>query len=180
MTHRLQLGLCIPDDKVAAIRCGDLSGRIVHPVLVHVAQLWGNLLCWQNKQSPACLTLEGVHLSASLELLSDRASLSVDPVTSIRAHCLLSLYFFTKLEVHRGRTHLTEAGDVALRYNLHIVQPSAPTSNMCAYPASFQYDDETTSALCQFLYLDKCCVLLLDFPSTVKGDLDPEVHLLQV
>ncbi|KAF9055092.1 hypothetical protein BDZ89DRAFT_1152899 [Hymenopellis radicata] len=67
-THHAEVGLCLTDDKVAALIAGDLSGAIIHPVLVYASQLWGCLL--QADNSHFRLITESVKLQNTIDALN--------------------------------------------------------------------------------------------------------------
>ncbi|KAJ7891251.1 hypothetical protein B0H14DRAFT_1071184 [Mycena olivaceomarginata] len=49
LVHRTQFGFILPAHKISALMAGDLSGTIVHPVLVHVCHLWGFMLDYYER-----------------------------------------------------------------------------------------------------------------------------------
>lgn len=172
----MQLGLSIPDDKFSAIRSGDTTGKVVHPALVYIAQMWGCLL-WQNEHQCSNPTTQLEQLQAVLRSLEMRPH--PGPVTVIQAHTLIALYLFTTFELEEGHRHLLKAGEVALQYD-RTGPPKARPANDTAPSKQQLIEDEYSAAICQLLYLDKCCELVLQIPPSFSGDFAEESQWLTV
>ncbi|KAK0468433.1 uncharacterized protein EV420DRAFT_1504407 [Desarmillaria tabescens] len=72
-SYRAQLGVCLSDEKLFAVSRGDVSNTVVHPVMVHVAQLWGALV--QEESSYFRTITESMQLQSGREYLLKSAHL---------------------------------------------------------------------------------------------------------
>lgn len=179
--HGVQLGLNMPKHKLEALNQGDLSGNIIHPVIVHIAHLWGCIFL-QNDRIIG-LDEEATHLQLVLESLAGPVSPNL--VTLLQAYCLIGIYFFFKRELYRGREFLLKASNIVLQYNLHITLPSCKfysgqgdiTDASLPLVANDE-GDELRNALCQLVYVDKVSELLLHLPPVLNSQLDEDFRTI--
>ncbi|TFK47316.1 hypothetical protein OE88DRAFT_1738612 [Heliocybe sulcata] len=182
LSHGLQLGCCISDTRAAALRFGEsstsavvTSSAAVPPVLIHIAQLWGSLL-WQETNHKFGLAEEDDQL-AKVQVLLDIAPNDVcDPVTTVLAHCLVSMYHFSKVNIVDGREHLARAALVVSENHLRLCLDSSSifSSN------SLYSSQEINAILLQLLYQDTAGTMLLNLPALVGVDLYAQFQNLPV
>jgi hypothetical protein len=179
----MQLGFSTTRVKMDALIRGDTSGAVVHPVIIHTAHLWGVLL-GRKSHVPVNAEEERIHFRLVFEAM-DRMQPSV--VTLLQVYNLMSLYFFFKRDVPRGREFLLKASNVVLQYDLHIRCPAAVRfhSEDCVDSRASHLvvpieSDEEMNALCQLLYLDKASNLLLDLPPVLDHQLDNDFRMVVV
>lgn len=86
LSHRAQTGLCLTQERLAALQSGNTS--VIHPALLYAAQLWG---CAVNKADTSYFRVltETVQLQNALDCLNDSRS-SIDPTTAIEVGLLLN------------------------------------------------------------------------------------------
>jgi hypothetical protein len=176
----MQLGFSTTRVKMDALIRGDTSGTMVHPVIIHIAHLWGVILAVKS-HVPVNVEEEITHFRLVLEAM-DRMPPSV--VTLLQVYNLMSLYFFFMRDLFRGREFLLKASNVVLQYDLHIRCPAAARSHSedcMTSPLVVETEfDEEMNALCQLLYLDKASNLLLDLPPVLDHQLHNDFRMVVV
>ncbi|KAJ7891253.1 hypothetical protein B0H14DRAFT_3855060 [Mycena olivaceomarginata] len=92
-----------PQEKMSrlALMAGDLSGTIVHPVLVHVCHLWGFMLDYYQRTNswtyaPDKNSDEAVQMRLILGSLAGMLGPAPNTVTTLMTYLSVSLYFFHK------------------------------------------------------------------------------------
>ncbi|KAF8191558.1 hypothetical protein K438DRAFT_895670 [Mycena galopus ATCC 62051] len=125
LVRRAQLGFILPAHKLNALVAGDLTGTIVHPVLVHVCHLWGYMLDYylQNHTWTYAPDKNGDEVAQMRLILGSLRGMlghPPDPLTSLMAYLSLSLYFYHKDDFGRGQEFLTVAGDLAFKHDLDL------------------------------------------------------------
>ncbi|KAG7449352.1 uncharacterized protein BT62DRAFT_929321 [Guyanagaster necrorhizus] len=172
-SHRAQLGVCLSDEKLFAVSRGDLSNSVVHPVMVHVAQLWGSLV--QEESSYFRMLTESMQLQSVLDYLNDSREI-LPPTTSLQAHGIISLYYFTKGDVFKGREYLLKSAHLLMRHDLHLVRSSHPTlsNDTITIPAT----EDEIGAILQVFYMDKAAHVQFRVPCLFHPELDSELYLL--
>ncbi|KAK0206628.1 hypothetical protein DFS33DRAFT_1315881 [Desarmillaria ectypa] len=170
---RAQLGVCLSDEKLFAISRGDVSNTVVHPVMVHVAQLWGALV--QEESSYFRTITESMQLQSVLDYLNDSREI-LPPATSIQAHGIISLYYFTKGDLYKGREYLLKSAHLLMRHDLHLVRSPRSTSNndTVTIPAT----EDEIGAILQVYYMDKAAHIQFHVPCLFHAELDSELYLL--
>ncbi|KAK0491102.1 hypothetical protein IW261DRAFT_64771 [Armillaria novae-zelandiae] len=171
-SHRAQLGVCLSDEKLFAVRRGDVSNFVVHPVMVHVAQLWGALV--QEESSYFRNLTENMQFQNVLDCLNDSQEI-LPPTTSLQAHGIVSLYYFTKGDLYKGREYLLKSAHLLMRYDLHLVRSSlSPNNDTITVPSS----DDEIGAILQVYYMDKAAHVQFHVPCLFHPDLDSELYSL--
>ncbi|KAK0190869.1 hypothetical protein F5146DRAFT_1046102 [Armillaria mellea] len=171
-SHRAQLGVCLSDEKLFAVGRGDVSNAVVHPVMVHVAQLWGALV--QEESSYFRTLTENMQLQSVLDYLNDAREV-LPPATSLQAHGIVSLYYFTKGDLYKGREYLLKSAHLLMRYDLHLVRTSpSPNNDTITVPSS----DDEIGAILQVYYMDKAAHVQFHVPCLFHPDLDSELYSL--
>ncbi|KAJ7201980.1 hypothetical protein C8J57DRAFT_409209 [Mycena rebaudengoi] len=118
-----QHGFSLSLKKLDAIRKGDMTGLVVHPVLVHVCHLWGYLLDFLSR-SRIVVGFEIEEESTQMDLI--QASLNgvfgpaPTPTTSILTYLALSIYFQKKVQLERGQEYLVAASKTALEHDIDL------------------------------------------------------------
>lgn len=166
-THRIQLGVSFTDAKSEAIKTGDLSGETIHPALVHISYMWGSVL-WQGLHSENYLDDERSLFKLAMDCLEDGSCRSPDPVESLQACYLLSIYCFTRQDLARGRQFHIDAAQVIADNQLHISDPH--------HPVQSPFDIEQMHAVCQLLLSDSTPVNPFKMESSLSRAL---VHELE-
>ncbi|KAJ7273052.1 hypothetical protein C8J57DRAFT_1715348 [Mycena rebaudengoi] len=111
--------------KLDAIAKGDMTGLVVHPVLVHVCHLWGYFLDFLERTG----TLVGFESESEEELthmrlikgsLNGMFGPTPNPVISILTCTTVSLYFFKQGLLNRGQEFFAAASKVALEHDIDL------------------------------------------------------------
>lgn len=174
LTHHGQLGVSLSPAKMQAIMDGDLTGTVVHPVLVYVGQVIGCLF-WQQRRR---ITLNSA-VEAMLLQLVDQAMLdSPNVVTRLQVHCVLAIYFLGKRLMREGREQLMKAAQVALHNNLRLDAHAAEA--LVSMDNASEEAQEHICALSQLMYIDKAVSIVLNDPSLLTSDLDQQFRTLPV
>ncbi|KAJ7267150.1 hypothetical protein C8J57DRAFT_1510260 [Mycena rebaudengoi] len=118
-----QHGFSLSQKKLDAIRKGDMTGLVVHPVLVHVCHLWGYLLDFLSR-SQIVVGYEIEEESTQMDLiqrsLNGMFGPAPNPVTSILTYITLSIYFQKQVQLDRGREFLAAASKTALDHDIDL------------------------------------------------------------
>ncbi|KAJ7272913.1 hypothetical protein C8J57DRAFT_262078 [Mycena rebaudengoi] len=118
-----QYGFSLSLKKLDAIAKGDMTGLVVHPVLVHVCHLFGYLLEFLN-QTGSLVRFGAEEESTYMRLiqgsLNGMFGPTPDPVTSILTYMTVSVYFFRKAQVDRGQEFLASASETALEHDIDL------------------------------------------------------------
>ncbi|KAJ7267148.1 hypothetical protein C8J57DRAFT_360314 [Mycena rebaudengoi] len=118
-----QYGFSLSLKKLDAIAKGDMTGLVVHPVLVHVCHLWGYLLDFMRR-TQIVVGFEIEEESAQINLikgsLNGMFGPAPNPVTSLLTYTTLSLYFLKKVQVDRGQEFLVAASKTALEHDIDL------------------------------------------------------------
>ncbi|KAF7294570.1 hypothetical protein MIND_00993500 [Mycena indigotica] len=125
LAKRLQFGFVLPAHKFQAIVHGDLSGTVVHPVLVHLCHLWGAMLdyCETHQTWTYATDRNGdevMHMRLVLGGIEGMLGPPPDLSTRVLVHLSLSLYFFHKQDFQRGQEFLSIAGQAALENDMDL------------------------------------------------------------
>ena len=174
LSHQIQLGFYLRDAKVQAVISGDLSGRIVHPALVHLAQLVGAFL-WKLHHKTEVLIV-----SEDMEMLKVLGALEYppDPVTLLVIYIVLGEYLYFKRQTEAGRLYLVKASQVMTAQELQLSTP-----NVHALLSMGEPDEDTKefiTAICQLTYIDKATMLVLGVPSFLDPEYDRQLRALTV
>ncbi|KAJ7221570.1 hypothetical protein GGX14DRAFT_430186 [Mycena pura] len=180
LAKRIQFGFILPAHKLAAVINGDLSGTIVHPVLVHVCHLWGYMLeyCEKNRtwtSSAESNADEVEQLRLVLGSLAGVLGPAPDPVTTLMTYLSVSLYFFHMHDFRRGQEFLTVASNTALMNDLDLAALAyvrADEDDKSMYSLLPLTDgDEVRSAYSALIYVAMSAQVVLAMPSVVDSRL---------
>ncbi|KIJ64537.1 hypothetical protein HYDPIDRAFT_40278 [Hydnomerulius pinastri MD-312] len=173
LAHGAHLGLCLSEEKLNALRLGDLSGAVLQPAMVHTAHVWGHLF-WQLKHSISLPEEEMYLCKLAVDSLKHLPQSSPDIITWLGAHGLMGLYFFRRGDICRGREFILKASNIVLESNLHITLPLSEATNAFHLGAAVDESEERMSTLCQLLYVEKVSELMLKLPLQFNNQLDDE------
>ncbi|KAJ7700889.1 hypothetical protein B0H17DRAFT_214881 [Mycena rosella] len=125
LSKRLQFGFVLPIHKLEAVTNGDLSGTVVHPVLVHVSHLWGYMLDYYERYetwiyAPDKNGDEVTQMRLILGSLAGMLGPAPDAVTTLFTYLSVSLYFFHKADFSRGQEFLSVASTTAMTNDLDL------------------------------------------------------------
>lgn len=173
MEYGVKLGILHTQDKLEALQAGDMSGTIIHPVLVHASHLFGCSLPHPDV-IPQPIE-EATHLGSVMEILSSPFP-TYDAVPYIQACCLIAMHLFCGRDLCTGRDFLLKAVRMVSQANLHITLPACDMRPRdCSAPLlALDSADEERGALCQLLYIDRACGLLYQLPSLLSRQLVEE------
>ncbi|KAJ7771458.1 hypothetical protein B0H16DRAFT_1513611 [Mycena metata] len=134
LVKEFQLGFTLPPHKVAALIAGDLSGTVVHPVLIHVSHLWGYMLDYfDQKRSWAYAPNEDGDEVEQMRLilgsLAGEFGPPPDPFTRFLAYQGVCFYFYHKNEFQRGQEFWTLASDTVLKHDLDLALTVPPVED---------------------------------------------------
>ncbi|KAJ7272908.1 hypothetical protein C8J57DRAFT_261942 [Mycena rebaudengoi] len=179
-----QYGFSLSLKKLDAIAKGDMTGLVVHPVLVHVCHLFGYLLEFLNQTGSL------VRFGAEEELtylrliqgsLDGMFGPTPDPVTSILTYMTVSVYFFRKADVDRGEEFLASASETALEHDIDLaclenVNSDEINFGFSVYPSNDA--DEMRAVLSYLIYTGTVVHLLVKKPLVVDVRLVDKFSLL--
>ncbi|KAJ7491112.1 hypothetical protein FB451DRAFT_1222084 [Mycena latifolia] len=125
LSKRMQFGFTLPVHKLTAVTNGDMSGNVVHPVLVHVCHLWGYMLDYYERNhtwtyAPDKNGDEVAQMRLILGSLAGMLGPAPDPQTTLLTYLSVSLYFFHKADFSRGQEFLSVAGNTAMTHDLDL------------------------------------------------------------
>ncbi|GBE82317.1 hypothetical protein BKA93DRAFT_891062 [Sparassis latifolia] len=172
ISHHGQLGLFLSEEKTQAILLADLSGRVVHPVLVYAAQLMGCRL-WQEQHRAVCtITTESYQLRSVQQALLNTGH----PVTRLQVHNVLTIYFLIKQHMQEGRDQLVKAANLVMQYSLRFQSPAITGTNLLQEPNIEAR--EQICALSQLLYLDKAACIVLNESTLLSVEFEQDFATL--
>lgn len=176
-------------EKLDAIVLGDVSGRNVHPVFIHIAHLLGCVFC-RVEGDRISSNMEGLYLDQTLKSLAHDGTLP--PSDCIQAYNLVGTYFYLRRRYGDGWAMGRKADEVIVRANLHITlsrpasavalfrRPSASRYGVPLHLEALDAADEERSALCNMVYVDRGADILTSTPMCVHDGLDNEFRQLAV
>lgn len=175
-------------EKLDAIACGDLSGRIVHPIFVHIAHTMGCVYYRDGHGKRVPSDLEATYYQLVLRCLEDRESFT--PVESLQAYIFLGNYLYLVNQFRAAWDYGTKAYDVILDEDMHITLPSPDWlgSSTRQHMAQGRYGhvqaldeaDEKRSALCYSMHADLSAMLIWSRPLVIPHHLDDDFRNLIV
>ncbi|KAJ7273062.1 hypothetical protein C8J57DRAFT_265234 [Mycena rebaudengoi] len=118
-----QHGFSLSLKKLDAIAKGDVTGLVVHPVLVHVSHLWGYFLDFQKRTGTSVrfeIEEELTHMRLIQGSLDGLFGPPPNPVTSLITYMAVSGYYFKKGLLNRGQEYLAAASKVALEHDMDL------------------------------------------------------------
>lgn len=177
--------------RTEALLRGDLSGTIIHPVLVSIADLIG-FVHWQDataKYSMACeeKLLSAVQTAMMILLAEDALFGFEKPTVIIQAHGLLAYYWHWRLRFRHGETSLLMAIRLAKQFDFtKIVEAHlntipenarAPGSLSCD---ALQDHEELLSIICQSVHIDSCLQIIQGAEPRIAERRVHSLYMLQV
>lgn len=165
LKRRSQLGMTLTDAKVEAIRRGDLSGAVIHPVIIPLATLMG-LLWWQEMYTEFDTGREEKLVQAAeasiVLLLSEEGTMTRSRITLVmNAHTILGFYYLWRTQTQPGFGHLMKAADATKRLDVPemLRELSGTVPNNLREPGllsvnAHNEEEENVSNFCQILFLD--------------------------
>ncbi|KAJ7272899.1 hypothetical protein C8J57DRAFT_261746 [Mycena rebaudengoi] len=167
-----QHGFSLSEKKLDAIAKGDMTGLVVHPVLVHVCHLFGyllNLLKQTRTLVGFDIEEESTHMPLIQGSLDGMFGPAPNAVTSLLTHLTVFLYFFYKGHVDRGQEFLAAASKTALEHDIDLASLEI-NQEFSVLPSDDA--DEIRAAFSHLIYIGTAAHLLVKLP------LDVDVRLL--
>ncbi|EMD38527.1 hypothetical protein CERSUDRAFT_113707 [Gelatoporia subvermispora B] len=162
--HHGQLGLSLPASKIHAIYDGDISGRVVAPVLVYLAQLTGCCLWRKQNRAEAYLSTESLQLAYVFQTLDS----TEDLVVRLQVHTVLTFYFLVQLQMNEGGQQLTAAADLAMAAKMQFPPHGSSQSDL----------EERIGSLSQLVYLNKAAQIILGATTMLTPEFDHQYDQL--
>ncbi|KAJ7084786.1 hypothetical protein B0H15DRAFT_847580 [Mycena belliarum] len=187
LAKRLQFGFVLSAAKLSAITNGDLSGNIVHPVMVHVAHLWGYMFDYYERNgtwtyAPDKNGDEVAQMRLILGALAGMLGPAPDPVASLITYLSVALYFFHKADFSRGQEFLSVASNTAMTHDLdlaalaNVPHNDGPKGLYSMHPISDA--DELRSAYSHLIYCGVSAQVVLSAPPALDARLLEQFDLL--
>ncbi|KAJ7267134.1 hypothetical protein C8J57DRAFT_360062 [Mycena rebaudengoi] len=179
-----QHGFSLSLKKLDAIRKGDMTGLIVHPVLIHVCHLWGYLLDFLS-QSQIVVGFEIEEESTQMGLIQGSLNgvfgPAPTPTTSILTYLALSIYFFKRVQLDRGHEFLAAASNIALEHDIDLaclgnVYSDQINPGFSVFPSNDA--DEMRAVFSQLIYVGTVIHLTVNTPQVVDARLVDKFSLL--
>ncbi|GJE95122.1 hypothetical protein PsYK624_113030 [Phanerochaete sordida] len=172
LKHQIQFGFYLRESKLNAIRSGDFSGRVIHPALVHAAQLLGSLLWRVHTKTPVTVINEDVEIGAVLNSLGNPP----DPITLVIVYGLLAWYNLYLRQVDLGRDYLAKAAQVIVSRNMMVIPPWM--NDVLAIEEPDDDVKEYVTVVGQYVYKNKVAHMVLGLPSHLDEEYDQQVKSL--
>ncbi|KAJ7272881.1 hypothetical protein C8J57DRAFT_1467312 [Mycena rebaudengoi] len=181
-----QYGFSLSQKKLDAVAKGDMTGLVVHPVLVHVCHLWGYLLDFL-KQTGTSVRFGAEEESTYMRLiqgsLDGMFGPAPNPVTSLITFTTISTYFFKKACLDRGEEFLAAASKTALEYDMDLACLGNVFSDKIDQVQEFSVfpsndADEMRAAFSQLIFVGSAVHLLVKSPLVVDARLVDKFSLL--
>ncbi|KAJ7272923.1 hypothetical protein C8J57DRAFT_262302 [Mycena rebaudengoi] len=179
-----QYGFSLSLKKLDAIAKGDMTGLVVHPVLVHVCHLGGYLLDFL-KQSRTSVSFEIEEELTYMRLiqgsLNGMFEPAPDPITSILTYTTLTLYFAFQGRVDRCQEFLAVASKIALEHDIDLaclgnIYSDEIHHGFSAFPNNDA--DEMRAVFSHLIYVATAVHLVMKNPLPVDGRLIDKFRLL--
>ncbi|KAJ7240573.1 hypothetical protein C8J57DRAFT_101429 [Mycena rebaudengoi] len=181
-----QYGFSLSLKKLDAIAKGDMTGLVVHPVLVHVCHLWGHFLDFP-KQNGTLVGFEIEEESTYMRLiqgsLNGMFGPAPNPVTSLITYTTVSSYFYKKGLLNQGQEFLAAASKAALEHDMDLaclgnVYSEKIDEGFSVFPNND--DDEMRATFSHLIYLGTAVHLVVKSPLVVDARLVDTFNLLTV
>ncbi|GJE98520.1 Zn(II)2Cys6 transcription factor domain-containing protein [Phanerochaete sordida] len=172
LSHQIQLGFYLRETKRQAVLAGDLSGRIVHPAVIHLAQLVGTYLWTLHHKTDVLVVSEDVELLKVLSALE----YAPEPATLIMIYTVLGEYFLYKRQIEAGRPYLVKASKVLSFEDLQLSTPSLDALLVVGEP-----DEDTKeylTALGQLAYIDKATSMVIGLTPFLDDEYEKQLQEL--
>ncbi|KAJ7272919.1 hypothetical protein C8J57DRAFT_262240 [Mycena rebaudengoi] len=181
-----QYGFSLSEKKLDAIAKGDMTGLVVHPVLVHVCHLWGYLLDFR-KQTGTSVHFRAEEESTYMRLiqgsLDGKFGPAPNPVTSLITYTTVSTYFFKKTHLDRGEEFLAAASKTVLEYDMDLACLGNVFSDKIDQDQRFSVfpsndADEMRAAFSHLIFVGSVVHILVKSPLVVDARLMDKFSLL--
>lgn len=140
------------------------------------SDLWAFADPLQEESSYFRTLTETMQLQSVLDYLNESREI-LPATTSLQAHGIVSLYYFTKGDLYKGREYLLKSAHLLMRYDLHLVRSSrSPNNDTITVPST----EDEIGAILQVYYMDKAAHVQFHVPCLFHPDLDSELYLLSV
>ncbi|KAJ7272848.1 hypothetical protein C8J57DRAFT_260447 [Mycena rebaudengoi] len=145
--------------KLDAIAKGDMTGLVVHPVLVHLCHLWGHFFDFQKQTGTSArfeVEQELIYMRLIQGSLNGMFGPAPNPVTSLLTYLSLSIYFSQKGQLDRGQEFLAVASKTALEHDIDLaclgnVYSHKMDQKFSVFPTND--DDEIRAAFSYLIYV---------------------------
>ncbi|KAJ7273055.1 hypothetical protein C8J57DRAFT_264972 [Mycena rebaudengoi] len=179
-----QVGFSLSLKKLDAIAKGDMTGLVVHPVLVHVCHLWGYFLDFQIQNGTLVrfeIEEESAHVQLIQGSLDGMFGPAPTPITSLITYNAVSTYFFKKGLLNRGQEYLAAASKVALEHDMDLaclgtVYSEKIDQGFSVFPNND--DDEMRAIFSHLIYIGTATHLVKLSPLVVDARLVDTFNLL--
>ncbi|KAJ7284501.1 hypothetical protein C8J57DRAFT_1216930 [Mycena rebaudengoi] len=178
-----QYGFSLSLKKLDAIAKGDMTGLVVHPVLVHVCHLWGHFLDFpkQNGTLADFEIEELTHMRLIQGSINGMFGPAPTPITSLITYMTVSCYFFRKGLPNRGQEFLANASNAALEHDMDLaclgnVYSEKIDQRFSVFPNND--DDEIRATFSHLIYIGTVVHLTMKSPLVVDARLVDMFNLL--
>ncbi|KAJ7272915.1 hypothetical protein C8J57DRAFT_262174 [Mycena rebaudengoi] len=165
-----QYGFSLSEKKLDAIAKGDMTGLVVHPVLVGTAVHFG-----AEEESKYMRLIQGS--------LDGRFGPTPNPVTSLITYTTVSTYFFKKTRLDRGEEFLAAASKTVLEYDMDLACLGGVFSDKIDQGEGFSVfpsndADEMRAAFSHLIFVGSVVHILVKSPLVVDARLMDKFSLL--
>ncbi|KAJ7240599.1 hypothetical protein C8J57DRAFT_102186 [Mycena rebaudengoi] len=179
-----QYGFSLSLRKLDAIAKGDMTGLVVHPVLVHVCHLWGYYLDYPKQNGILVdfeIKEESTHMRLIQGSLNGMFGPAPTPITSLITYITVSSYFLRKGLFNRGQEFLAAASKAALEHDMDLACLGNAYSEkidqgFSVFPSND--DDEMRATFSHLIYLGTAVHLVVKSPLVVDARLVDTFNLL--
>lgn len=156
-------GIYLPFAKLQALINGDLSGAIIHPFFIHLANLAGAHF-WQERAGGYCLLhLQAGYLQSTLDSFATMEE-DTDPL-SIAQACWSMMMLYGMVQRPKALRQLKRCMEILQRNNIRFVplpsdheDPNIPSP--CSPPEFTEYVHERAAFLAQIVYAEAFLYLI--------------------
>ncbi|KAJ7272905.1 hypothetical protein C8J57DRAFT_1506484 [Mycena rebaudengoi] len=179
-----QHGFSLSLKKLDAIAKGDMTGLVVHPVLVHVCHLWGYHLDLLKRTGTSVLfeiEEELTYMRLIQRSLDGMFGPAPNPVTSILTCTTVSLYFLKKVQLDRAQEFLAVASKTVYEHDIDLaclgnVSSGDIDQELSVLPINDA--DEMRAVFSHLIYVATAVHLVAKNPLLVDARLVDKFHLL--
>ncbi|KAJ7240581.1 hypothetical protein C8J57DRAFT_1727122, partial [Mycena rebaudengoi] len=176
-----QYGFNLSLKKLDAIAKGDMTGLVVHPVLVHVCHLWGYFLDFPKQNGTLVDEEESTHMRLIQGWLNGMFGPAPTPITSLITYTTVSSYFFRRGLLNRFQEFLATASNAALEHDIDLaclgnVYSEKIDQGFSVFPNND--DDEMRATFSHLIYLGTAAHLGVRSPLVVDARLVDTFNLL--
>ena len=174
LAHQVQLGFYLRDAKIQAVLSGDLSGRVVHPAVVHLAQMVGAFLWKVHHQTDVLILSEDIEMLKILNCLE----YPPDSATLVMVYTVIGEYLLFKRQPDAARMYLVKATQVMSPQELQLCTPNLHT--MLAMGEPDEDTKEFIAAISQLMYVDKASTMVMGMVPFLDAEYDEQIRTLSV